>query len=133
MDNTVASLPLEVSALSLRPRISTAAASDSEEGSEQDTTLASLPVDILALIHSCVLQADPSLRSCLALEATCQHVRSTLLSNSRFDEVSVDAWLLCTAQDNDSFWSWIAANGRRTDKLLLQCLELDASTPTLYS
>jgi hypothetical protein len=133
MDSTVASLPLQISALSLGPRISPAAATDSHEGSEQDATLASLPIEILALVHSGLIQADPSLRSCLALEATCKDLRSTLHSNARFQEVSVEGVNLTTIQEPGGFWSWIAAHGRRTDRLQLQNLELHHSTPALCS
>jgi hypothetical protein len=97
---------------------------------QDTTTLASLPVEMLTQIHSCVLQADPSLRSCLALEATCKHLRSTLHSNARFLEVGVDAGQLDTSEAG-SFWSWIAAHGWRTDRLLLQNLELRDATPAL--
>jgi hypothetical protein len=99
----------------------------------QDADLDRLPAEILSIIHSRVLQADPALRSCLALEATCKHLRSTLLSNTRFERVSVKAGQLATPQGSDSFWRWIAAHGRRTDLLRLHNLELHHSTPRLCS
>jgi hypothetical protein len=98
----------------------------------QDGDLASLPIEILALIHSCVLRADRTLRSCLALEATCKHLRGLLHSNTRFETVFVNAESQAPTQGS-SFWSWIAAHGRRTDSLLLEHLELRHSTPTLCS
>jgi hypothetical protein len=97
------------------------------------TTLASFPAEIIALVHSWLLHADPTRRSCLALEATCQHLRSVLLSNTRFEEVSVDARHLDATVGCDSFWSWVAAHGRRTGILRLQHLELRDSTPQLCS
>jgi hypothetical protein len=97
----------------------------------QDTTLATLPIQILALIHSRLLRADPSLRSCLALEATCKDLRNTLHSTTRFEEISVKGVNLATTQEPSSFWSWIAAHGRRTDRLQLQNLELYHSAPRL--
>jgi hypothetical protein len=93
---------------------------------------ARLPTEIVVLVHSCVLQADPTLRSCLALEATCKHLRSLLYSNTRFGKVHVQSRNLATAQ-GDSFWSWIAAHGRRTDCLQLHNLGLRHSTPQLCS
>jgi Leucine-rich repeat (LRR) protein len=99
----------------------------------QDTTLATLPAEIIALVHSWLLHADPTRRSCLALEATCQHLRSVLLSNTRFEEVSVDARHLDATVGCDRFWRWIAAHGRRTGTLRLQHLELLDSTPQLCS
>jgi internalin A len=98
-----------------------------------DSTLASLPAEILVLVHSWLLQVDPTLCSCLSLEATCKHLRSVLLSDTRFEEVSVDARHLAATAGSDSFWSWIAAHGRRTDVLQLQHLELRDSTPQLCS
>jgi hypothetical protein len=105
----------------------------SDEGSVEDTTLASLPFEILALVHSRLFLADPSLRSCLALEATCKHLRSLFSSSTRFETVSVEAGQLATAQGSASFWSWIAAHGRRTGLLVLDNLELRHTTPTLCS
>jgi hypothetical protein len=96
------------------------------QGSMQDAALGRLPAEILPIIHSRLLQADPSLRSCLALEATCKHLRSTLHSIARFAQVSVKA-----GQLGDSFSGWIAANGGRTDNLLLRNVGLRHSTPKL--
>jgi hypothetical protein len=98
-------------------------------------TLASLPLEILALVHSRVCQADPSLRSCLCLEASCKGLRSLLLSNTRFEQVCVEAGQLGAAQQDasTSFWTWIAAHGSRTDVLLFKDLELTHSTPKLCS
>jgi internalin A len=98
----------------------------------QETTLASLPIQILTLIHSHVFQADATLRSCLALEATCKHLRGLFSSNARFKEVVVKHENLATAH-GDSFWRWIATHGTRTDLLRLQRLELHLSTPRLCS
>jgi hypothetical protein len=120
-----------MSALLVGPDTSLAAAA-AGEGSSQDIDLASLPPEILAIIHSRLLQTDPSLRSCLALEATCKHLRSTLHSNTRYKAVSVKVGNLATAQVS-SFWSWIAAHGRRTDRLLLRNIDLRNSTPALCS
>jgi hypothetical protein len=120
-------LPDELSALSLAPAgPSLAAAGDSHEDSMQDATLASLPIEILSLVHSRLLRADPSLRSCLALEATRKHLRSTLRSNTRYKAVVVN-----TAVQGGSFWAWIAAHGWRVDRLVFQDWELHHSTPQL--
>jgi Leucine-rich repeat (LRR) protein len=97
----------------------------------QHTTLASLPAAVLAQIHACVLQADPSLRSCLALEASCKELRNLLHSQARFKDVSVDARQLFSRQGGASCLRWIAAHGRRVDVLLIQNLELLHSTPPL--
>jgi Leucine-rich repeat (LRR) protein len=98
----------------------------------QDTTLASLPTEILGLIHSRLFETDSTLRSCLALEATCKHLRSTLHSNTRYKEVRVNAGNLAAAQ-GASLFQWMESCGRRTDRLLLQNLELRHSTPALGS
>jgi Leucine-rich repeat (LRR) protein len=98
---------------------------------QHDDLLASLPTEILVLVHSRALQADTSTRSCLALEATCKHLRGLLYNNARFEQVSVEGGNLATTQQPDSFWRWIAANGKRTDSLVLHNLELHQSTPAL--
>jgi hypothetical protein len=131
--DTLASLPCEMSALSVAAHPPKAAAEECLEGPMQETELASLPPEILSLVHSRLLRADPSLRSCLALEATCKDLRSTLHSSTRFDEVSVEGVKLATTQEPGSFWSWIAAHGRRTDRLVFQNLELHHSMPPLCS
>jgi Leucine-rich repeat (LRR) protein len=136
MQQTLGSLPLELGALSVASELSLPAAAaprQSDEGSVEDTTLVSLPTEILALLHSRLLQADPSLRSCLALEATCKHLRSVLLSNTRFKTVTVDSGRLATAQGFGSFWRWIATHGRRTGGLHLKSLALHHSTAQLCS
>jgi hypothetical protein len=129
----LASLPLATSALSLASDTSLAAAGESHEASTESTTLVSLPIEILALIHSSVLQADPSLRSCLALEATCQPLRSLLHRNTRFQEVSVEGGNLASAVQGASFWSWIAVHGSRVDRLMFHNLGLCHLTPRLCS
>jgi hypothetical protein len=130
MQQIMASLTLKLSALSVA---ASPAPQQSDEASMQDATLASLPIEILSLVHSRLLRADPSLRNCLALEATCKHLRSTLHSSTRFVAVSVEGVKLATTQEPGSFWSWIAAHGRRTDRLLFRKLELRHSTPSLCS
>jgi hypothetical protein len=105
---------------------------DRHQGAVQDSAFASLPSELLAQIHRRVLQAAPSLHSCLALEATCKYLRSTLHSNARFEEVRVKAGHLpATTPKGASCWRWIAAHGRRTDLLLLDNLVLHRSTPRL--
>jgi hypothetical protein len=121
-------LPLAMSALSVAPAEPLLAAA-AAGCCTANTTLDSLPVEILALIHGCVLQSDPTLRSCFALEATCTHLQRVFRSSTRFPQVLV----LPTAQNCRSFWKWIAVHGWRTDLLLLQNLELRRSTPKLRS
>jgi hypothetical protein len=106
---------------------------DSNQGAVQDSAFASLPSELLAQIHGRVQQADPSLHSCLALEATCKYLRSTLHSNARFEEVRVKAGHRpATTPKGASCWRWIAAHGRHTDRLLLDNLALHrSSTPRL--
>jgi hypothetical protein len=130
---TLASLPDEMSAASVAADLPAAADEECLEGPMQETDLASLPIEILSLVHSRLLQVDPSLRSCLALEATCKHLRSTLHSSTRYKAVSVEAGQLATAQGGVSFCRWIAAHGRRTDRLVFQNLELHHSMPPLCS
>jgi hypothetical protein len=136
MQHDVASLPLELSTLSVAPDPAAAAATaagqqQSVEGPLQGVTLATCPIEILAQIHSYILQADPSLRSCLALESTCRDLFSTLYSNTHFRTVRVNAKQLATTPG--SFWSWIAAHGCRTGLLVLKHLELHNATPRLSS
>jgi hypothetical protein len=124
------SLPLELNALSLAPDSPVAAAGEPPEASTEATTLVSLPSEILTLIHSSLLWVDSSLRSCIALEATCTQLRSALHSNARYRFISMVVGSLATARQDGSFWRWMAANGWRIDQLRLE-VELHHSTAQL--